>query len=93
MVITAMIASALGDPVLWAFGAVVGWDQARPLRMTVSFLVIAGSVWGAVRVGVYIWLGETLGSQGAAAMVVICIALMVALGLTVRELRWLFARK
>jgi hypothetical protein len=87
--VSAMIKGALGDPVLWAF---VGWDHARPMRLTVSFLVIAGSVWGAVRVGV-IGLGDTLGFAGAAAVVVISAALMVGLGLAVRKLRHLLAKK
>jgi hypothetical protein len=90
--VSAMIKGALGDPVLWAFGAVIGWDHARPMRLTVSFLVIAGSVWGAVRVGV-IGLGDTLGFAGAAAVVVISAALMVGLGLAVRKLRHLLAKK
>ncbi len=94
MVVSAMITGALRDPVLWVMGAVIGWDHARPAPATASLLVAAGGFWGAVRIGVYvIGFGETLGFQGAAVMVLICVALMVGMGLTVRALRWLFAKK
>ena len=84
----ALLGGALRDPLLWILGAVIGWNQRRALRMTVSYLITAGSVWGTVRVGVYLGFGESMGLPLAAVMVAVSVCLMVGLGLMVREARW-----
>ena len=91
--VMAMLSGALVDPVLWVIGAVIGWDHRRAVQTTAALLVAGGLVWGAVRVGVYTAFGEALGASRAALLVLICVALMVALGLAVREGRWLLANR
>ena len=86
---TAILGGALRDPLLWILGAVIGWNQRRALRMTVSYLFTAGGVWGAIRVSVYLGYGESMGLPVAAVMMAVSISLMIGLGLAVREARWL----
>ena len=88
-----MIAGSLRDPILWILAAVIGWDHTRAASKTVGFLVTAGCLWGAIRVAIYMAYGEQLGLPRAAQIMLICVLLMVAAGMAVREGRWLFAKR
>ena len=88
-----MIAGSLRDPILWILAAVIGWDHTRPATKTVGYLVTAGCLWGAIRVAIYMGRGEQLGLPPAAQIMLICVLLMTAVGITVREGRWLFAKR
>lgn len=87
-----LLGGAIRDPLLWIIGTVFGWDQKRPARLTLAYLITAGSLWGTIRVAVYIGFGETLGLQMATFVVAICVVLMLVFGFIVREARWYFAK-
>ena len=88
-----MVAGSLRDPILWILAAVIGWDHKRAAPKTVGYLVTAGCLWGAIRVAVYIAHGEQLGLPLAAQIMLICVILMSAVGIAVREGRWLAAKR
>lgn len=88
-----MIAGSLRDPILWILAAVVGWDHTRAASKTFGFLVTAGCLWGAIRVAIYMAYGEELGLSVAAQIMLICVLLMAAVGMAVREARWLIAKR
>ena len=81
------------DPILWVLAAFIGWNHARPATKTVGFLVTAGCLWGGIRVAVYTVREESLGLPLAAQIMLICVLLMTALGMAVREGRWLAAKR
>ncbi len=91
--LTVLLGGAMRDPLLWILGTVIGWDQSRPVRLTVAYLITAGSLWGAIRVAVYVGFGESLGLERATFLVAVCVLLMLAFGFVVREARWYFARR
>ncbi len=82
-----LISGGLKDPILWILGGVVGWDVAREFKRTVGYLAAAGGVWGGVRGGVYVGLGETVTPTLAFSLLAVSVALMVLFGLVVREVR------
>lgn len=88
-----IVRGAVVDPILWILAGVIGWDHRRRALATASLLGTAGCVWGAVRVAVYVSMGERLGLATAALTVSVCVALLLAVGLTVREIRWYFAKQ
>lgn len=88
-----VVRGAVVDPILWILAGVIGWDHRRPALATAGLLGTAGCVWGAVRVAVYVSMGESLGLATAALTVSVCVALLLAAGLTVREIRWYFAKR
>lgn len=88
-----VVRGAVVDPILWILAGVIGWDHHRPALATAGLLGTAGCVWGAVRVAVYVSMGESLGLATAALTVSVCVALLLAAGLTVREIRWYFAKR
>jgi len=88
-----MIAGSLRDPILWILAAVIGWDHTRAATKTISFLITAGCLWGAIRIAIYMAYGEQLGLSVAAQIMLICVVLMTAVGIAVREGRWLIAKR
>lgn len=88
-----MIAGSLRDPILWILAAVLGWDHTRAATKTIGFLVTAGCLWGAIRVAIYVAYDEQLGLPLAAQIMLICVVLMTAFGMAVREGRWLAAKR
>ena len=88
-----MVAGSLRDPILWILAAVIGWDYTRAATKTVGFLVTAGCLWGAIRIAIYMAYGEQLGLPVAAQIMLICVILMSAVGMAVREGRWLVAKR
>lgn len=87
-----MIAGSLPDPILWILAAVIGWDHKRAATKTFGFLVSAGCLWGAIRIAIYMAYGEQLGLPRAAQIMLICVLLMAAAGMAIREARWLLTK-
>ncbi len=90
--LTVLLGGAMRDPLLWILSTVIGWDHGRAARLTLAYLITAGSLWGAIRVAVYVGFGETLGLERAAFLVAVCVVLMLAFGFIIREVRWYFAK-
>lgn len=88
-----MIAGSLRDPILWILAAIIGWDTGRAATKTISFLVTAGCLWGAIRIAIYMAYGEALGLTVAAQIMLVCVVLMTAVGMVVREVRWYIAKR
>lgn len=88
-----MITGSLRDPILWILAAVMGWDHARPAAKTINLLVAAGALWGAIRIAIYMARGESLGLPLAAQIMLVCVVLMTAVGMAVREVRWYIAKR
>ncbi len=88
-----MITGSLRDPILWILAAVIGWNHARAATKTISYLVTAGCLWGAIRIAIYLAYGEQLGLSVAAQIMLICVLLMTAVGIAVREACWLVAKR
>ena len=89
----AMVAGSLRDPILWILAAVIGWSYERAATKTIGFLVTAGCLWGAIRIAIYMAYGEQLGLPVAAQIMLVCVILMSAVGMAVREGRWLIAKR
>ena len=78
---------SIRDPILWIVGVIFGWDVDRQFKKSVWFFLIAGTVWGGIRVAIYVSLGEQLGLIGSTYIVGICVGLMCGLCLVVRVMR------
>ena len=85
-----MFWGSVRDPILWIVGVIFGWDVDRELKKSVWFFLIAGAVWGGIRVAIYVSLGEHLGLVGSSYIVGICVGLMCGLCLLVRIMREIY---
>ena len=85
-----MFWGSIRDPILWIVGIIFGWDVEREFKKSVWFFLVGGAVWGAIRVAIYVSLGEKLGLLGSCYIVAICVGLMCGLCLMVRIFRELY---
>jgi len=85
-----MFLGSIRDPILWIVGTIFGWDADRELKKSVWLFLIAGAVWGGIRVAIYVSLGEQLQLVGSAYMVGICIGLMCVWCLFIRSMRKIY---
>jgi len=85
--LTIMFWGSVRDPILWIVGLIFGWDVEREFKKSLWFFLIAGAVWGGIRVAIYGGLGENLGLLGSISIVGICVGLMCSLCVIVRAIR------
>lgn len=77
---SAIVLGSFRDPILWIVAFIFGWDIEREARRTAVFLVVAGLIWGGIRVSVYTGRGAELSSSEGLVIVGVCVALMGAVG-------------
>ena len=90
--LTILLGGSIRDPILWIVGVIFGWDLERGFRRSVGIFVVAGAVWGGIRVAIYLSFGEELRAFGALGLVLVCVGLMVGVGLCVRVCRGFYLR-
>ena len=85
--LTIMFWGSIRDPILWIVGLIFGWDVEREFKKSLWFFLIAGAVWGGIRVAIYGSLEENLGFLASISIVGTCIGLMCSLCIIVRTIR------
>ena len=76
----AILFGSLRDPILWIVAVIFGWDVEREARRTTVFLVVAGLIWGGIRVAVYNGRGAELSGSEGLVIISVCVVLMVGIG-------------
>ena len=82
--LVSILAGSLRDPILWIVAAIFGWDLERRLTQTVQFLIVAGFIWGCIRVAVYSSFGTSLTAGQGLMILAVCVGLMCLVGSTIR---------
>ena len=77
---SAIMLGSFRDPILWIVAFIFGWDVDRNYRRTGVFLVVAGFIWGGIRVAVYTGRGAELDRFEGLLIIVVCVALMSLVG-------------
>ena len=76
----AIVLGSFRDPILWIVAFIFGWDVERESRRTSVFLIVAGLIWGGIRVSVYTGRGAELSSAEGLVIIGVCVFLMVGIG-------------
>ena len=87
-----LLGGAIRDPILWIIGGICGWDIEQRLKRAICFFVVAGGIWGGIRVAIYLSFGEELSASGVLGLVTVCVGLMVGVGLSVRICRVFYVK-
>jgi len=87
-----LLGGSIRDPILWIIGGIFGWDIERGLKRAICFFLVAGGIWGGIRVAIYLSFGEELSASGVLGLVSVCVGLMVGVGLSVRICRAFYVR-
>ncbi len=90
---SAIVIGSFRDPILWIVAFIFGWDVDRGVRRTGVFLVVAGLIWGGIRVSVYSGRGADLSSSQGLIIIAVCVVLMGLVGSAVRLGRRWFVDK
>ena len=88
----AIVLGSFRDPILWLVSFIFGWDVEREVGKTAIFLV-AGFIWGGIRISVYVGRGEELSKFEGLFIVGFCVVLMVGVGCLVRWVRGAYGKK
>ena len=87
-----IVSGSLRDPILWIVAAIFGWDLERRVGQTIQFLLVAGFIWGCIRVAVYSSFEAALDTVQGLAIIVVCVGLMILVGGIIRCGRGIWKR-
>ena len=76
-----LIIGSLRDPILWIIATVFASNIiSNVFKRKLFYLVIAGIIWGFIRLYVYKSFGEILTYNQTILLLLICLILMISLG-------------
>ena len=90
--LVSIVSGSLRDPILWIVAAIFGWDPERRPAQTVQFLLVAGFIWGCIRVAVYSSFGTELSAVQGLVILTVCVGLMTLVGGLIRLGRGYFIK-
>jgi len=77
--ITLLLFGSLKDPILWILSFTIGSGLLVKKNNNI-YLLIAGIIWGFIRLYVYKALGESLNDIQALLLIISCLILMLIIG-------------
>ena len=79
--ITLLLFGSLKDPILWILSFTIGSGLLVKKNNNIYlYLLIAGIIWGFIRLYVYKALGESLNNIQALLLIISCLILMLIIG-------------